>query len=166
MIVGDPFPSLNAVSLTGRRYRLPDDLAGTPTLLLVGFHRWQQELIAGWLPPLARLEAEPPGLAVYDLAIIPRLFLPARGYIDGGLARGRRDERARARTLTVYANVGSVVAALGLRGTENVVLLLLDRDGRLAWRGRGVYDPDQFGALRDALRAIGQGAAVPEGVGA
>lgn len=149
--VAERFPTLDTVSLSGRRVRVPDDLAGRPALLLLGFQRWHQEMIDGWLGPLARLQADFPHLEVYEVPVISRFYLPARSLIDGGMVRGTPDPAARARTLTAYANVGKTVSALGLAGPENVALRLLDSSGRVVWRGRGVYDSDQLAAVRQAV---------------
>jgi len=69
---GERFPTINAVSLTGRRTELPLDLAGNPALLLISFQRWQQELVAGWAHPLASLRREIPRLVVYEIATVSR----------------------------------------------------------------------------------------------
>jgi len=148
---GGRFPTIDTVSLTGRPTRLPDDLAGTPVLVLLAFQRWQQELIDGWRHPLARLRHEVPGFDIYEVAIVPRVFLPARALIDRGMTRAIPQADIQSRTLTAYVNVSQEVQALGLPGPENIALRLLDSSGRIVWSGRGVYDPDQIAALREAL---------------
>jgi hypothetical protein len=51
--------------------------------------------------------------------------------IDGGMARGVGTDAARARTITVYTDVGKAVRELGLPGTETIGVLLVDRSGRV-----------------------------------
>ncbi len=150
----DHLPPLVAVSLTGRRVRLPDDLAGAPALLLFAFQRWHQEVVAGWMPPLVRLTAEFPGFEIAAVSVMSRYRLPARPLIDAGLGRALRDPALRARTLTAYVDVDRLAADLGQNGTQNVALRLLDPAGRVSWAGRGVYDSDQVDALRGALAAL------------
>lgn len=148
------FPPLRARSLTGRRYRLPEDLEGTRNLLLVGFEPWHQAPIDSWLPSLEALGDADPGLRVYELVLAPRRLLPARPFIDGGMVRGIPDEAVRARTLTAYVGLGRVLPALGLPGTDQIALLLVDRAGHLGWTARGGFNPERAAALAAGLTRL------------
>jgi len=140
-------PELEARSLEGRAYRLPGDLDGELNVLVVAFERRQQRLVDDWLPSLLALESCVAGLRVYELPTISRAWSPARWFIDGGMVRGIPDAEARARTLTVYTDVGRVLESLGLESAATVAVLLIDRAGNVAWRGGGEYETAQLRAL-------------------
>lgn len=148
---GRRFPEIEARSLDGRGYRLPGDLEFERSVLVVAFHRAQQRVVDGWLPPLLELERRLPRLRVYELPTISRAWSPVRRLIDGGMVRGIPDPDARARTLTAYTDVGRVVRALGLDGTDEIAVVLVDRDGRIGWQGGGEPGEEQLSALAAAL---------------
>lgn len=66
------FPQLEARSLDGRPYLLPEDLEGFLNVLLVGLEWWQQELIDSWLPALEELTTRRTDLRIYELVVMPR----------------------------------------------------------------------------------------------
>ncbi|CAA9403382.1 MAG: hypothetical protein AVDCRST_MAG03-1370 [uncultured Rubrobacteraceae bacterium] len=156
MSTGEPatisgFPRLEARSLDGRAYQLPEDLEGHLNLLLVGFEWWQQRLIDSWVPPLEELAGRRPGLRFYELVAVPRSRLPVRRIIDGGMVAGIPDRGVRARTLTAYTDLGKLLAALDLEGTRNIALFLTDRAGRISWRAAGAHSAADQAALEGAL---------------
>lgn len=145
------FPRLEARSLDGRFYVLPEGLEGDLNLLLVGFEWWQQELIDSWSPALENLATRRTDLRIYELVIIPRTYLPARPSIDGGMMRGISEEAVRARTLTAYTDLPRSLARLGLRDTRDVALFLIGRSGRAYWQTLGGHDPEGAEALARVL---------------
>ena len=145
------FPEIEARGLDGRAYLLPEELEGERNVLLVAFHRHQQQAIDGWLPPLLELEQRLPGVRVYELPTISRSWSPLRWFIDGGMTRGIPDLDARARTLTTYTAVQDVVEALGLPGTETIAVVIVNRGGRIEWQESGEFDRIHFSALTAAL---------------
>lgn len=145
------FPEVEAHGLDGRIYRLPGDLDGDRNVLVVAFRRDQQRLVDQWLPSLLELERRGEGLRVYEVPTISSRWSPLRWFIDGGMSRGIGDPDARARTLTIYTEVGRVVAALGLADTGTIAILLVDRAGRITWRGGGEFDRSQLRELETEL---------------
>ena len=145
------FPRLEARSLNGRAYRLPGDLEGENNVVIVGFEWWQQELIDSWVPSLEELAGRRPGLRFYELVAVSRSRLPARGIIDGGMVAGIPDRRVRARTLTAYTDLGGLLAALDLGGTQDIAVFLTDPAGRVSWRATGAHDDARQAGLESAL---------------
>jgi hypothetical protein len=107
------FPDLDGRRLDGRAMRLPADLPAT-ALLLVAFHQWHQRDVDAWL---ARV---PAGVPAFEVPMLGGRWLPARRFIDGGMARSIADEVVLARTVTVYGQVGVVRDAFELADTELV----------------------------------------------
>ena len=155
--VGDPatmpdFPRLEARSLNGRAYRLPGDLEGELDVLLDGFEWWQQELIDSWVPFLEELACRRPRLRFYELTATSRLRLPAWGIIDGGMVAGIPDRNVRARTLTTYTDLGGLLAALDLSGTQDMAAFLTDPAGRrISWRATSAHDDAREAGLESVL---------------
>ena len=94
-------------------------------------------MVDQWLPWLIDLEQHRSDVAVYELPVLSSVYGPARWFIDGGMTRGIPDAAARARTITVYTDVGKVVDNLGLAGTDTIAVLIVERSGRILAREDG-----------------------------
>ncbi|HEX6944621.1 MAG TPA: hypothetical protein VF196_00405, partial [Casimicrobiaceae bacterium] len=115
------------------------------------FRREQQALVDEWLPWLVDLEERRPDVAVFELPVLSSAYAPARWFIDGGMARGVGTDAARARTITVYTDVGKAVRELGLPGTDTIGVLLVERSGRVLAREHGGFDDEKATRLTAAL---------------
>ena len=104
-----------------------------------------------WLPGLVDLEERRPYVAIYELPVLSSAYSPARWFIDGGMARGVGTDAARARTITVYTDVGKAVRELGLPGTDTIAVLLVDRAGHILAREHGRFDDQKATRLTAAL---------------
>jgi uncharacterized protein YndB with AHSA1/START domain len=122
---------LSGRALDGKEYELPSDLAKQHNILVVAFRREQQRVVDQWLPWLIELERHRSDVAVYELPVLSSVYGPARWFIDGGMTRGIPDASARARTITVYADVRKVVDNLGLAGSDTIAVLIVERSGRI-----------------------------------
>lgn len=145
-------PTLSGRALDREPYELPDDLRKQHSFLIAAFRREQQALVDEWLPWLLALEQRSSDVAVYELPILSAAYGPARWFIDGGMARGVGSDSARARTITIYTDVGKVVSALGLPGTETIAVMLVERSGRILATELGGFDEGKAERLADALQ--------------
>ena len=144
-------PPLSGRGLDGRHHNLPGDLRAQHTFIVAAFRREQQALVDTWLPWLVDLEERRPDVAVCELPVLSSAYAPARWFIDGGMARGVGTDAARARTITVYTDVGKAVRELGLPGTDTIGVLLVDRSGRILAREHGGFDDAKKMRLTAAL---------------
>ncbi len=147
-------PRLSGRDLDGERYELPEDLSRRASFIVAAFRREQQDVVDEWLPWLLGLQEGDPRVGVYELPVLPGALRPVRSFIDGGMARGVGTAAARARTITVYTNVGRVVRELGLDGTGTIAVLLVDRSGAILARELGGYDEQKARRLQSALEDI------------
>ena len=83
--------------------------------------------------------------------MLSSVYGPARWFIDGGMTRGIPDASARARTITVYTDVGKVVDNLGLAGTDTIAVLLVERSGRVLASEVGGFEELKAERLAAAL---------------
>lgn len=145
------FPKLEARNLEARRFTLPGDFEGTYNVAIVAFRRWHQALVDTWSAPLRRLREAYPELRAYELPMLSSPYVFARFFIDGGMAAAIPDREVRAATLTVYTDVQQVARALQIPNSDTIHLFLVDRDGRIYWRGQGEYDEWQYKEIEQAL---------------
>ena len=77
---------------------------------------------------------------MYELPVLSSAYGPVRWFIDGGMTRGIPEAAARARTITVYTDVGKVVDNLGLAGTDTIAVLIVEPSGRVLARASAARD--------------------------
>ncbi len=149
---GEPFPSVEATSLAGEAVKIPEDFAGAPVLLLVGYVQGTQFDIDRWL--YGAIDAE------LDVALreVPAArgaaASLAKGFIDSGMQRGiPRDEWS-----AVTTTYGDAAEAIGrFTGTErprNARVLLLDSQGIVRWFYDQGYSALKLKALEAAVASV------------
>lgn len=146
------FPPLTARDLDGHDVALPAGLTGERNVVLVAFARAHQSLVDSWVPWLQERAAADPTLRFYELAAIGLRWRPARERIDRGMADAIHDPAVRERTLTVYTDLRRLTAALAI-DRDTISLVLVDRAGRVQWRGRGGFEASTAARLEGALAA-------------
>jgi hypothetical protein len=148
------FPRLQASNLEKRSFNLPEDFEGTHNLLLVAFQREQQEQVDTWLREMKRFENVDPGLHYYELPTIQSPNRLVRWFIDTGMRRGIPDQKARARTITLYIDKQPFLEALGIPEEKRIYCFLVDRTGRILWRDEGIFDESKAAGLKESLQEL------------
>lgn len=148
---GMRFPEVTGRNLEGRELRLPDDFESARTVVLIAFKRQQQRDVDSWLPELNARRAEDSGLEVFEIPTLSNGWSPLRWWIDGGMARGIKDQAVREVTVTLYIRKGPFKEALRIASERRIHLLLLDGDGIVRFRSEGPSTPEAVEALRRAL---------------
>jgi len=147
-------PALRAENLLGEEFAIPGDLPGEIHLLFVAFRQRQQGLVNTWLEVADAIEADAPGLRYFELPTIARPYRLMKPIIDNGMRSGIPSEEARARTITLFTNVQDFVEATGLRGTDDIAVLLLDAEGRIRFTETGPRTDAKEAALRAAIAGL------------
>lgn len=146
--LGEPFPQVTGTSLGTMEYALPGAFTGKPVLLLVGYVQDTQFDIDRWLIGLDMTET---AVEVYEIPAIagfwPGLF---RSRIDSGMRAGIPKELW-ANVITVYDGGQSIVEFTGNQNPGNARVILLDRDGRVAYFHDRGFSVQALNGLRDRL---------------
>ena len=153
--LGERFPTVTGEALSGETVTLPDDVAGAPAVLLVGYVQEAQFDADRWLFGL--LQARTP-VALREVPTIPGLMARAAGgFIDEGMRGGIPHEDWRA-VITLYGGGAADVAAFtGNTRSSNMRVLLLDADGRVAWFHDRGFSAGKLLELDRAARALVEG---------
>jgi hypothetical protein len=149
---GEPFPSVEATSLAGDTVRIPEDFAGAPVLLLVGYVQGSQFDIDRWLYGAIDADLE---VALREVpAARGAAASLAKGFIDSGMQRGIPKDEWGAVTTTY----GDAAEAIGrFTGTErprNARVLLLDANGIVRWFYDQGYSALKLKGLEAALEGV------------
>ncbi len=138
---GEPFPTVTGQSLEENPVTLPDDLAGEPAVLLVGYKQRAQFDIDRWFMGLIQAEVPVP---IYEIPTVPGLAATfASGWIDDGMRSGIPKE-AWASVVTLYGDAAEPVARLTGNERGNLTrVLVLDVDGTVIWFDDEGYLPQK-----------------------
>jgi hypothetical protein len=149
-------PTFTSEALDGRKWTFPKDLSTTHTLIALAFTQNQQDDVDTWVPVVDELLASRGDLAFFEFPTLNN-----RGYYDNpifrktlasGMRSGIPSKIARARTITTYVRVDEFIDAMGLKGTSEIHVLLVDKQGRVKWSNRGPRTDSAVEELTSALR--------------
>ncbi len=150
--LGETFPSVTGKSLEKETVDLPEDLAGRPAILLVGYKQGAQFDIDRWLMGLIQAEVSVP---IYEIPTIPGLVpTPVSKWIDDGMRSGIPEEDWGA-VVTLYRGQARPVAELtGTKKGRLTRVLVLDDRGEIVWfsdRGYSARQALEVAALAESL---------------
>ncbi len=149
--VGERFPSVVGTALSGDAVRIPEDFAGAPVLLLVGYEQSTQFDLDRWLLGLSEAGVT---VAVREVPTIPglapRIF---SGFIDSGMRSGIPSEDWGS-VVTVYGDGAEIARFLGNDVPLPGRIVLLDAEGRVAFFHDDGYSVGTLKRLRAALEAL------------
>lgn len=145
------FPSVSGSNLERREFNLPQDFEGKLNLVALAFEQWQQTDVNTWLPTVATLEELYPNLKFYELPTLTQFNGLFQNVIDGGMRSGIPDKATREVTITLYLDRAAFMRSLEIPDTKAIVLLLVDNEGKIYWRGQGPFDETQSEGLEQTL---------------
>ena len=155
---------LRGRALDGTPWRLPADLPAERTLVLLAYRQRHQGDVDAWIalavslgvPPTPRGRERPMATAVIEVPNLSRRWLPARRFIDGGMAASIRDPDVLARTVTAYGHPAGHRAACGLPEDdgESMQALVVSPDGEVTFHAVGPPGPGSRAALAEALEPL------------
>lgn len=152
--VGESFPRVEAEPLDaeGERITIPDDFAGAPLLLLVGYKQNTQFDIDRWL--FGVLDAQ---LDVTLREVPAARGMAARlasGFIDSGMRNGIPRKEWGAVTTTYGERAESIAKFTGTEKPRNARVLLLDGAGVVRWFHDQGYSAGSLIAMRTKLEEL------------
>ena len=144
------FPSMRVKNLSDEVRRLPADFPAEKTLLLIAFHREQQDDLDDWS---ARMNLRRPGAPAWlELPVIDDPGALLRWFVDVGMKNGISESSVRDRVFSVYAPRESFIHHLGLPGTDQVHLVVVDRTGGILCSVSGEWTAAKESILLNTLK--------------
>ena len=151
---GAAFPPLRGELLTGRAAELPSLTHGKVALVAFGFTRGSSKDVESWA---ARFKSAYGADTSYTWLEVPlinggmaRMMKPL---IQGGM-RGGTPEPDRVHVMTVWGVPREWKDRLGYDSPNSGYIVLLDREGRVSWRGTGPLDDARWRSLAAASDAL------------
>ena len=131
---------------------LPEGLPAGRTLALVAFRHNQNAELESWINGLQLRKDS--SIAWVRMPVINDTGDPAhRSAVETRLLSRYPSESERASLLPVFTDRDAFVRATGVTGTDQAVVLVLDRNGEVLARAQGKFDPDKAQALLETLRS-------------
>ncbi|MBR9728428.1 hypothetical protein ACFOD0_11600 [Shewanella intestini] len=147
-ITGQDFITVNGESLEQTPMQFPQDVAGEPTLLLIGYKQDSQFDIDRWLIGLDMTQTK---VAVYELptiqGMLPRMFSP---FIDNGMRAGIPKSLWKG-VVTIYKDGERVQAFTGNQNPNNARVVLLDAQGKVIYFYDKGFAVEALNEVRAAL---------------
>ncbi len=145
------FPAVSGEALDGSAFAAPADLAIGRTVAVIGFvleHRPELETWVPYLDTVAR------GRADVRVRLFVGLGTPKwmRGAVVAAMKAVVTAPEQRASTIPVFVDVEAFARSLGISDRSHLTLLLVEPDGRIAWRGSGPFSEPAGASLSAALR--------------
>jgi hypothetical protein len=148
---GDPMPPLRAELLSGHKIALPDSVKGFVAVLFMGFTYESRHDVEAWTRRFHRDFGADSSLRWWEVPIIGGAARLARPFIDGGMRRGT-PAALHDHVITLYHDAGAWKKRMECEDANVAYLLLIDREGRVIWRGHGPLSDAAYEALATKLR--------------
>ena len=148
------FPTVTGTNLHRRKVTLPEDLQGEINILFLAFLQRHQALVDTWVPFATQLEDSIPGLNYYEIPVIYKMNLLSQKLLNEGMRAGIPHPTIRQKTITLYLEKSAFRQALDIPDEETIRVLLLDRQGNIAWRTDGGYSEEKGAALLEAIQEL------------
>lgn len=133
---------------------MPDGLPAERTLALITFRGSQRAHIDGWIRGL-NLQSDP-SIAWLRMPVLNDPgSTAARSAIETKLLRSYPADAERARLMPVFTDRERFVRSAGLRGTDEVYAVVINRQGEVLARAEGAFDADKADKLRETLQPHG-----------
>ena len=144
---------ISAKALDGTTVTLPQATLGFVSLVAIAFRRHAQGMIDSWTGPLFREFGGDPRVRIYEIPMISPFYRLMAGWIDRGMRSGIAAYR-HPFVVTYYGNLTPYKLALDMDEPALAYLFLLDRHGRIRWKGNGYAEHDSLQGLEDQVRSL------------
>lgn len=153
LTVGDPLPLLQGEYLSGQRANLPQDSSGRIALLMLGFTYESRFAVESWVKRFRQDFGNQPKMTFFEIPMIGGLARMGKWFIDGGMRRGTPKSDYQ-NVITVYGGTDAWKQRVGFKDPNAAYLILLDQNGKVAWRHTGAFADDPYAALSSKVSSL------------
>ena len=141
------FPAVTAYSLAKTKVSLPQDFGGKLNLLLLSFEREQQKDVDTWMPLVHDLKSANPNLRAFMFPVFPHENMLYRWWLALSLRGDVKAPGDLAFTMPLYLNKERFRQELQIPTEQEIVVLLVDKQGHVLWRTDGPLDDKKKAAV-------------------
>lgn len=148
------FPTTAGDNLNERRIEIPAGLDAPYNILMVAFLREQQADVDTWLDTAREIAADHANVEYYELPTVRNGGPLFKMFLDGGMRSGIPAFAARERTITLYLDVAKFQELAGIKGSDQIWVGVVDREGKVYWSIRGRADAAKLAELKATVRRL------------
>lgn len=148
-------PKVSADTLNKQHLSLPANFHTDRNLLLLYFDLTQQPDVDSWDTVIDRWRANDPSLTAYTSLVSSQKNFLSRWWQNSSMRSAAPDSSRWPTTLPLYVDKHAFERPLQISSEKQVVLLLLDRTGRVLSRVSGPPNDNSRNAMLAALNAAG-----------
>lgn len=151
--IGDILPPLQGQFLSGRDARLPATSYGKPALLALGFTYKSRFAVEAWTKRFRSEFGSDSRVTFFEVPMIGGMGFLGKWFIESGMRRGtpKADQE---HVITVYSGVGEWKKRCNLKDPDAACLLLIDKEGKVAWTHTGAFEEAPFATLASRVRSL------------
>ena len=150
------FPSVNGETLEKKAVKLPEDYAGQPVVLLIGYLQRAQFDIDRWILGLLQSEANVKIVEVPTISgMVPTILQDS---INNGMRSGIPTEDWGV-VVTVYKDADKIISTIGNERPQSASVVLLDKDGHIDWFYNRGYSAQRVLELKQRSAALSENSA-------
>jgi ATP10 protein len=153
LATGAALPPLQGQTLDDKDVSLPDAAEGRVCLLIMTFSKQAGERSRTWQDHFVKDFPDDTKATSYSVAMLGDAPGFVRGMIRSAMRRGTV-QPLRARTVTVTSDSKPWKQRLNLSNDKDVYLLLLNKQGQIAWMQHGDFDPKVYADLSAAAERL------------
>jgi hypothetical protein len=153
LAVGDRLPELRGDYLTRRDAVLPDHARGRIALLALGFTYTSRHQVENWSKRFREAHAADTTVAWYEIPVMSGAARVARPFIDRGM-RGGTPKGYHENVITVWHHAGEWRRRMSVTDPDAAYLLLLDPEGRIAWKHAGAWNAAAWESMEAAVEEL------------
>ena len=147
------FPSISTYSLDKAKVTLPADFEAKVNLLLISFEPEQTKDIDTWMPLAQALQHMNFQFRYYKIPVSNQENLIYRWWDSSSLRSVETDPETWHWIIPLWVDRKKFFDDLTIPNEKEVVVLLIDRQGRIQWRASGPMTPDKRASLMAAAGA-------------
>ncbi|MGJ8527740.1 hypothetical protein [Maritalea sp.] len=144
------FPSISAKNLNEVKMNLPGDFGARRSIVMIAYSQKQQDDVNTWLPFLQQA-AKKSGVKFYETPVISSGYGLMSGFINNGMRSGITSKSTRAKTITLFTNVGTFNRKIGVSGTNTIHAVVIDKNGKVLETVSGTYSKAKGQKINAAL---------------
>jgi hypothetical protein len=152
-VAAQQFPRLQEENLAGQQVVLPDAAAGKVAILVFGFTKASQNTTGAWMKRLQPDYGKSTDVVLYQLPVLEEAPRILHGLIVSGMKKGVA-ENLRTNFIPVMHNEAELKKLVGYRETDDAYVVVLDRDGKVAYQAHGGTDAAGYADLQIKVQGL------------
>jgi hypothetical protein len=145
-------PVTKGQTFAGKDILLPADVRGRVAILVMGFSKGSKVQTGEWGKHVA-VFAEAKNMAHYQMPVLESVPRMMRGMVTRSIRNGTAPEM-REHFLPIFEKEDEWKKLVKFSGPDDAYVVVLDREGRVAWLGNGKWTEQVFGAMRNVAEKL------------